>query len=213
MRPLGIALAASLASSGLLAGSTAAGTSPPTVDLTMQPVVALLHGGASITIYGIAAASLQVRLAGATGPTGRPLPWQPLTFAYGAWRGTLSSPRQRGIYPIRLRVRRGSTVLLSKRWLFRVFARGTLSRPSFATPRAVVRWWVRTLPGRQRLAALRRWPRSASDRRDPQLHRVYVVAYSRAADTVVSHRLGMFVTAVRDGFHGRWRLLQATVGP
>ena len=29
----------------------------------------------------------------------------------------------------------------------------------------------------------------------------------------MSHRLGMFVTAVRDGFDGRWRLLEATVVP
>jgi hypothetical protein len=40
-----------------------------------------------------------------------------------------------------------------------------------------------------------------------------VIAYSPDAKTKVRDRLGIFVTAVRDGYHGRWRLLEATAVP
>jgi len=40
-----------------------------------------------------------------------------------------------------------------------------------------------------------------------------VIAYSIAPKTKARDRLGIFVTAVRDGYHGRWRLLEATAAP
>ena len=90
---------------------------------------------------------------------------------------------------------------------------GTLSRPSFATPEGVARWWVRTATGHARLTALRRWPRPGFDLRDQRLHQLLVVAYSPVGHPGVGDRLGMFITAVRDGFNGRWRLLEATLQP
>jgi hypothetical protein len=97
--------------------------------------------------------------------------------------------------------------------MLRVFAAGTRSRPSFATADDVARWWVRNVPEHARLVALRHWPRPAFDRRDRRLHQLLVVAYSPAGHPLLRDRLGMFVTAVRDGFNGRWRLLEATVEP
>jgi len=136
----------------------------------------------------------------------------PLRRVGRAWEGSLPPPALRGIYPVQLRVRRGSRVLQSRAWLYRVFQRGTASRPTFASPEGVVRWWVRFV--RHRVAvALKRWPRPTFDLRDRRLHQLLVVAYRRAGDRRMSHRLGMFVTAVRDGFDGRWRLLEATVVP
>ena len=90
---------------------------------------------------------------------------------------------------------------------------GTLSRPSFATPEGVAKWWVRTATGHARLKALRRWPRPAFDLRDHRLHQLLVVAYSPVGHPGVDNRLGMFVTAVRNGFDGRWCLLEATLQP
>jgi hypothetical protein len=60
---------------------------------------------------------------------------------------------------------------------------------------------------------LRRWPLPADDRRDRHLHQLLVVAYDSPGHTAVKDRLGMFVTAVREGTGRRWRLLEATVAP
>jgi hypothetical protein len=59
--------------------------------------------------------------------------------------------------------------------------------------------------------ALKAWPRPAFDRRDPRLHRLFVVASSLAGHLSLHDRLGMFITAFRDGYHARWQLLEATV--
>jgi hypothetical protein len=76
-----------------------------------------------------------------------------------------------------------------------------------------LRGWVAQLPGNQVLVALRRWPQASFDRRDPRLHRLFVIAYAPRGDDRAGSRLGRFVTTVRDGFHGRWRVLQATTQP
>ena len=119
----------------------------------------------------------------------------------------------RGIYPLELRIRPGSPVLRSDRWLLPVLARGTRSRPSFTTPEGVARWWVHTLPLDARVVAMKRWPRPEFDLRDRRRHQLLVVAYTLAGHRAVPDRLGMFVTAVRDGLRGPWRLLEATVAP
>jgi hypothetical protein len=56
---------------------------------------------------------------------------------------------------------------------------------------------VHTVP-HATVAALKSWPRP---RNSPPEH------------PAVSDRLGMFVTAFRDGYDGGWRLLEATVLP
>jgi len=64
-----------------------------------------------------------------------------------------------------------------------------------------------------RLDAIRRWPGTAIDHRLPALHRLFVVAYSSPNKPAAADRLGAWVTAVREGFDGRWRLLEASVNP
>jgi hypothetical protein len=178
-----------------------------------DPAIARLGGTASVTVRGLASRRLEVRLAGATTAAGAPLGWNPLRLAGKVWRGSLPTPALRGIYPIELRASAGQPVARSANWMLRVFAAGTLSRPSFATPEGVARWWVRTATGHAQLRALRRWPRPGFDLRDQRLHQLLVVAYSPVGHPGVDDRLGMFVTAVRDGFDGRWRLLEATLQP
>jgi hypothetical protein len=124
----------------------------------------------------------------------------------------LPAPELRGIYPVQLRVGPGSPVLRSTHWFYRVFAPGTLSRP-FGLPEDVARGWVQTLPGKAKLVALKRWPRPDFDRRDLRLHRLLVIAYTLAGHETVRERLGIFVTAVRDGYGGRWRMLEAKATP
>jgi hypothetical protein len=92
-------------------------------------------------------------------------------------------------------------------------APGTLRRSAFQTPLTVVDDYVRDLPGNEVLAAVRPWPRPAYDHRDPRLNRVFVIAYRPRGDDRPSSRLGMFITTVRNGYHGRWRLLEATTEP
>jgi len=182
---------------------------PPQVSL--QPTVAVLRQPAAITVTGVQARTLEARLVGATTTLGRPLGWTPLRPTVGGWHGVLPAPELRGVYAVELRA--GTRMLRSPTWRLRVFALGTLARPSFTTAEAVARWWVRTLPGHPTFVALKHWPRPAFDRRDRRLHRLLVVAYSPPGRPAVRDRLGMFVTAVRDGLRGRWRLLEATAQP
>jgi hypothetical protein len=183
----------------------------PTVIAT--PAIVRLGRRASITVRGFLGASVEVRLAGATSRAGTPLGWKPLFRIGPVWSGNLPAPALRGIYPIELRARPGGPVVRSANWLLRVFAVGTLTRPSFATAEDVARWWVRAVHHDARVVALRRWRRPAFDRRDRRLHQLLVVAYSPVGDPRVRDRLGMFITAVRDSPNGRWRLLEATVSP
>jgi hypothetical protein len=73
---------------------------------------------------------------------------------------------------------------------------------------------VRSVPrSRSRLVAIRSWPLPAGDRRDPRLHRLFVIAYGPVGDPNPAHRLGIWITAFRNGYAAPWRLLQATVQP
>lgn len=188
--------------------STSTAEGAATVEL--RPSVVRLGEQAAIAVRGVHADGLEVLLDGATDFSGRQLAWRSLRLVGGAWLGTLPLPALRGVYPIVLRTHTGE--IRSERWLLRVFAPGTGSRPSFGDPEEVARWWVRTV-ARGTFVALKTWPRPGFDRRDPRLHRLFVVAYSPLDHPGVDERLGMFVTAVRDGYGGRWRFLEATVSP
>jgi hypothetical protein len=192
----------------------AAANVAPRVEL--RPAVVRLRRHATIAVSGIHTRSLQVLLTGATGmPGNQPaeqLPWRSLRLVNGTWTGTLPAPALRGVYPVLLRTGDGAVPLKSQELFLRVLATGTNSRPSFDDPEEVVRWWVRTVP-QASFVALKAWPRPGFDRRDTRLHRLFVVAYSPSGDPQIQDRLGMFVTAFRDSFNGRWRLLEATVEP
>jgi len=194
-----------------LAGAGRA-TATPMLRVRLQPPVVTLGQEATIAATGIHAASVEVRLSGATDAAGRPLPWTPLELAGATWRGSLPAPALRGVYPVELRTTANASPLRPPRVFLRVFDRGTQTRPGFDNPIDVVRWWVRTVP-RATLVALKPWPRSALDRRDVRMHRLFVVAYSPPGRPAVGDRLGMFVSAFRDGYGGPWRLLEATVQP
>lgn len=183
----------------------------PAARVGLQPTVVRLRQQATIAVSELQARSLQVRLAGATYPNGRPIPWRPLHLVGGVWRGKLPAPALRGLYPIQLR-RGVDASPITLRLFLRVLAPGTRSRPSFHDPADVARWWVRTVPYGT-VVALKAWPRPAFDRRDTRLHRLFVVAYSPPGHRAIRDRLGMFVTAFRDGYHAPWRLLEATVEP
>lgn len=182
-------------------------------QVLLRPDVVPLGKSSSIEVTGIRSRTLQVRLLGASADSGRAIPWMSLRLRHGVWQGALRMPELRGVYPVELRVRPGGPIVRSDEWLLRVFAKGTYARPSFRTPEDVARWWVRKIPGGAKLVALKRWPRPAFDRRDPRLHRLLVLAYSLTGRPAVHDRLGIFVTAVRDGYRGGWRLLEATALP
>jgi hypothetical protein len=93
-----------------------------------------------------------------------------------------------------------------------VLSHGTLSRPAFGDPRGVVGWWVHTV-ARADLVALRPWPLPDYDHRDGRLHCLFVVAYSPPGDSDPGDRRGLFVTAFRNGYGGRWRLLETQLVP
>jgi hypothetical protein len=195
-----------------LAVASASGAVELAPQITLQPSVVRLQQQAAITVHGIHAASLEVQLAGATDPLGAQLTWRSLRLVGNAWHGTLPAPALRGVYRVVLRTGSGVAPAGSRQSFLRVFAPGTGARPAFADPVEVVRWWVRTVP-HATLVALKPWPRPGFDRRDPRLHRLFVVAYSPPGHPDVSGRLGMFVTAVRDGYGGQWRFLEASLQP
>jgi hypothetical protein len=206
-------LAFALASVAIAAGAVkqrSATTLSARVEL--GPPVVGLGQRSSIVVSNVRVPSLQVLLMGAADQFGKPLGWRSLRSVGGSWRGTLPTPAFLGIYPVVLRVRVGATPFGSAQWLLRVFAPGTRVQPSFDDPVDVARWWVQTMP-RETLVAVKAWPFPAFDRRDPRLHRLFVVAYAPAIDPSVDDQLGMFITAVRDGYEGRWRFLEATLEP
>ena len=205
-------LALALASAAIAAGAVNPNRGATSARVALGPPIVRLGQRAGIVVSNVQAPSLQVLLTGAMDEFAQPLGWRSLRLVNGSWRGSLPTPAQLGIYPVELRVAAGATPFGSPNWLLRVFAPGTRSRPSFDDPVDVVRWWVRTVP-RETPVAMKPWPFPDFDRRDPRLHRLYVVAYAPAGDTNVDDRLGMFVTAVRDGYQGRWRFLEAIVEP
>jgi hypothetical protein len=216
--PIAIVVVFALASPASAGRHAFAGvaTTKAAPHVELRPAVVRLGQHASIAVSRIHTRSLQVLVAGATDAPGnrlaKQLPWRSLRFVNGTWVGTLPAPDLRGVYPVVLRTGAGAVPLKSPELFLRVFAPGTSSRPSFENPEDVVRWWVRTVP-QANLVALKAWPRPGFDRRDTRLHRLFVVAYSPPGYEAIEDRLGMFVTAFRDGFDGRWRLLEATVEP
>ncbi len=191
------------------------GSSP--VRVRVRPGAIDLFRHASIIVGGLTGARLEVRLVGAIDRHGpayewTPYPWRRLRPLHGTWRGVLPAPPLFGIYSLQLRLDNGK-LFSSPRWLLRVFPRGVLGRPSFPTAAGAIRNFVAHLRGDQVLVALKRWPLAAFDHRDPRLNRLFVIAYAPRAHDRPSSRLGRFVTIVRDGFHGRWRLLKRARGP
>jgi hypothetical protein len=178
--------------------------------LILHPPIVARTQTASILVTGPVGDAPAIRLVGATDGGARLRGWQRLQRVEGGWALAVTPPALDGIYPIRLRA--DGRVLGSRQWLLRVFTAATLARPSFATPEEVAAWWVHEIAHAD-LVALRPWQRPDFDRRDPRLHRLYVVAYSRPGHAAVQDRLGMFITAVRDGYSGRWRLLEASTLP
>jgi hypothetical protein len=75
----------------------------------------------------------------------------------------------------------------------------------------VIRDYVEHLPGHEVLADTKPWPLAAYDRRNPRLLRLFAIAYSPRRHP--GRLRGRFITAVCDGFHGRWRLLDVAVQP
>lgn len=201
----------------LVLTASASGHAAPAIQVHVQPRV-VEYGPSQVSVTGIAATELSVRLRGADDPAGlayrwTAYRWHRLRLVEGSWRGVLPAPPLRGVYQLQFRVRRSKRLLQSPRWLLRVMPPGTLKRSAFRTPGAVVDDYVRDLPGDQVLVAARRWPPAGYDHRDPRLNRTFVIAYAPRGDDRPSSRLGVFITAVRDGYHGRWRLLETTTGP
>jgi len=215
----GIGLAATCLLLALVPATMASADTSPLSDLTagasarvgLRPSTVQLGQSASIVVSHVRTRSVQVLLKGATDDSGRQLQWRSLRLVDGAWRGTLPAPALRGVYPVVLRIGE-ARFIESQRWLLRVYEPGTTARPSFEDPVDVVDWWVSTIPGGT-LVAVKEWPRPDFDHRDPDLHRLFVVAYSSTGDPAADDVLGTFVTAVRDGYQGRWRFLEATVEP
>lgn len=206
------ALAVVAAFALLAVGTGSARGVPGSVHVLLRPGLVTLGGRVTMRVDGWYRSRLEVALGGATDRNGRLLGWRAARRRGRTWVAELPRPALRGIYPVLLREQPGGPVTRSPGLLLRVFRPHASQEPGFATPEQVVRWWVHTWP-RGGLAALRRWRRPDFDKRDPSLHRLFVVAYNPSGRPGVANRLGMFVTTVRDGYAGRWRLLEATVQP
>jgi hypothetical protein len=118
-----------------------------------------------------------------------------------------------GVYQLQFRIQQNEHFLQSPHWLLRVLPPATLSRPAFRTPLGVIRDYVSHLPGKEVLVAARRLRPAPFDHRDQRLHRRFAIAYEPQGDNKLSARLGVFITTIRNGYQGRWRLLEASTGP
>ncbi len=211
-------LAAAVCLVGIAPAAAAQGAHRPHVRLSLRSSVIDLFQSATVKVSGVTVRQAEARLLGATDESGlayewTPYRWQRLRLVRGTWQGVLPSPALHGIYRVQLRLDHGRARLSSNNWLLRVFPHGRSTRRSFPTPLAAIRGFVAHRPGDDVLVALRRWPEAAFDHRDPRLHRLFAVAYAPRGDNRAGSRLGLFVTTVRDGYHGRWRVLSATVQP
>jgi len=209
---VGCGLLLALATAAAAVGAVKPSAPWSSARVVLGPSVVRLGQPATIAVSNVRASSLQALLLGGTDKLDKPLGWRSLRLVDGMWRGNLPTPALLGVYPIVLRTGVGAPAFGSPQWLLRVFAPGTRSQPSFADPDDVSRWWVQSVP-RETLVAMKPWPFPDFDRRDRRLHRLFVVAYAPTADASPNDQLGMFVTAVRDGYQGRWRFLEATVEP
>jgi hypothetical protein len=210
-----LATAVAIGASTLTTVANAGGHPPVRVVLGSRAVD--LYHSASVRVSGITARSAEVRLVGAIDRSGlayewTPYPWRALQARHGVWHGLLPAPPLFGIYRLQLRLDHGRT-LSSPRWLVRVFPRGTTARASFRSSADAVRHFVANLPGDDVLVAPRPWRLARFDRRDPRLNRLFAVAYAPRGDRRPSSRLGLSVSTVRDGYHGRWRVLESTTQP
>jgi hypothetical protein len=208
---------ASAACAALLFVSVGRPATPGTVSVQLHPRV-IEYGAARVAVSGITATAVKVRLLGATDPKGRayrwtPYRWRRLALVSGTWRGDLPAPPLQGVYQLELRASGPRQLLASPHWLLRVLPPGALRHRPFATPRAVIRDFVRHLPGNEVLVARRHWSQAPFDHRDPRLNQIFAIAYAPRHNTKPGSRLGLFITTFRDGFDGRWRLLQATLAP
>lgn len=194
-------------------GSAGAAPRESPAQITLSTSMPAPNQRVSITVTGLSATSVAVRLVGATDRNGNASPWTPLGLRSEGWHGDLAQPTLDGVYPIELRLAPDTTPQRSPHWMLRVFPPGTLRGPSFATPEAVAADWVARLARSQTLAAIRSWPPTTLDRRDRRLNQLFVIAYSEHNDNALAHRRGIWITAVRDKYDGRWRLLEATVQP
>lgn len=114
----------------------------------------------------------------------------------------------------RLEFRVGQSELLqSPHWLLRVLPPGTLHRPAFLTPLAVLRDYVSDLPGDRVLVAHRPWLKPGYDHRDSRLNQIFAIAYASRGNNTPRTKRGLFISVFRNGYHGRWRLLDAAVLP
>ena len=181
--------------------------------VVVTPQVVAPYDWAAIRIVGAPnAAAVQARLVGASGVTGRLLPWIELRRHGDEWESRLPQPVLAGIYPIVIRTRPNLLTTAGAPTYLRVYWPGTATHPLFSTPRQVAAAWVRDQAGGT-LDAIRHWPSTAIDHRLLALHRLFVVAYSLPNRPSPTDRLGAWITAVREGFHGRWRLLEVSVYP
>src|SRR5215831_281665 len=105
-----VAVAACIVATGAAVGDTR-----PVV--AVQPKIVHLKQDASVTVSGIVASSLEVRLIGASRAKGALLPWAKLVRAHSSWRGRLPQPALRGVYPIELRGGPEAGVWRSRYWL------------------------------------------------------------------------------------------------
>lgn len=206
---LALAAAAGIPLAGYAHSSMAGGHG---ARLVLRPAVTRLRGRTSVTVSGVHVDSLQVLPVGANDASGNAFRWQSLRMVDGAWVTTLPAPGRRGIYALRLRVSSRTPSFRSPGWFLRVLAPRTLSRPSFADPIGVVRWWVRTVP-HGTLDAVKRWSLPRGDRRDTKLQHLFVIAYSPPGHPGPDEEEGTFITTFRDGYGARWQFLEAKLLP
>ena len=65
------------------------GGTPASPQVLLRPDVVVRGHASSIEVTGIRSRTLQVRLAGASANSGRPIPWTPLQLAHGIWHARL----------------------------------------------------------------------------------------------------------------------------
>jgi len=176
--------------------------------VALRPVVAAPDGMVYVTLSGVKAPGVQMKIEGGLASLGRWFDWVALRqTGPESWRTVLRAPGFLGVYPLQVRV--GSKVVDAGP-LVRILPRDFAGEPAFFTPLEVAEWWAQTAPSQPQLLSTTTWHAGFFTHRDSTLNRLLRLRVRLAGRRSVST---LYLSIARLTPTGPWRLLETVSSP
>jgi len=176
--------------------------------VTLQPVIAAPDGQLYVTLSGVKAPDVEMKVEGGLASRGRWFRWVRLhQTGQGSWRAILRAPGFLGVYPLEVRF---AGKVYDAGPIVRILPDGFDSRPGFFTPGEVATWWARTSPQQPQLLATTTWRSGFFTHRDPDLNLLLRVRVLLPRHRFASTR---YLSIARLSPTGPWRLLESVTAP